>query len=256
MGSRVRIPVRSALSLDAPLRETTDRRASVQPAAGLSARGRLSREKLKVAARELLNETGFRSLRVQDIAQRANVANGLFYHYFHDLREIVSEIARDFFAEVLEDPRSAAQPPHHYVWIYQTLRNAVRRFAKNPGILACLFGLAGDYAEFDTIWKENAHAWNLSVARYLRDKAGCDTINTERIAFMLGAMMEGVIYQALIRGTEDLLELGGKPDDIADVLAVMWYRAIFLEDPPTEQLRAAGRRLINPVSRRKHKGKP
>ena len=51
---------------------------------------------------------------------------------------------------------------------------------------------------------------------------------------------------ALIRQTEDLLEMGGKPEDVADTLAVMWYRAIYLEDPPLERLRPASRRLNGP----------
>jgi hypothetical protein len=67
---------------------------------------------------------------------------------------------------------------------------------------------------------------------------------------MLGAMTEGVVYQALIRQTEDLVEMGGKPEDIADVLAAMWYRAIYLEDPPLARLRPAGRRLIGAKSAR------
>jgi hypothetical protein len=46
--------------------------------------------------------------------------------------------------------------------------------------------------------------------------------------------------------------MGGKPEDIADVLAVMWYRAIYLEDPPRERLRPAGRRLIGGASKPKH----
>lgn len=233
----------------------TERRPSVQSPVLLSARGRVSRAKLKSAARELLNERGFRSLRVQDIAERANVANGLFYHYFHDLREIVAEIARDFFAEVLEDQQPELDDQHHYDWIFGKLRSAVERFARNPGILACLFGLAGDYEEFDQIWKENAHAWNLSLANYLKTRAGMDDVNTERMAFMLGAMTEGVIYQALIRRTEDLLEFGGKPEDIADVLAVMCYRAVFLENPPLDHLRAAGRQLITKQGRAKKGGR-
>ena len=64
------------------------------------------------------------------------------------------------------------------------------------------------------------------------------------MGYVLGAMTEGVVYQALIRRTEDLLEMGSKPDDIADLLAVMWYRAIFFEDPPVARLRPSGRRLI------------
>jgi TetR/AcrR family transcriptional regulator, ethionamide resistance regulator len=227
------------------------RRASVQPLAALNPRGLRSRERLKRAARELLNERGFHSLRVQDVTERAGVATGLFYRYFHDLREIVGEISQDFFAELLADVDGGAPGTHRYDWIYRTLHDAVGQFARNPGILACLFGLAGDYAEYDQIWKQNAHRWNLRVAQYLRRETGCDAARARRMGFMLGAMTEGVIYQTLIRRTEDLSELAGKPEDIADVLATMWYRAIYLEDPPRARLRAAGRRLLDGRSQRR-----
>ena len=92
-----------------PRRAPTERRASVQPLAALNPRGLRSRERLKGAARELLNEQGFRSLRVQDVTERAGVATGLFYRYFHDLREIVAEISRDFFAELLPDVDPASE---------------------------------------------------------------------------------------------------------------------------------------------------
>lgn len=233
----------------------TERRASVQPLAALNPRGLRSRERLKRAARELLNEQGFRSLRVQDVTARAGVATGLFYRYFHDLREIVAEISRDFFAELLADVDPGEASEHRYDWIFDNLCNVVRRFAQNPGILACLFGLAGDYAEFDQIWKENAHKWNLRVAEYLRREIRCDAAHARRMGFMLGAMTEGVVYQALIRRTEDLVEFGGRPEDIADVLAVMWYRAIFLEDPPLARLRPAGRRLVGAKAKRDGRGK-
>jgi TetR/AcrR family transcriptional regulator, ethionamide resistance regulator len=233
----------------------TERRASVKPLAALNPRGLRSRERLKRAARELLNERGFRNLRVQDVTERAGVAAGLFYRYFHDLREIVGEIARDFFAELLADVDPSQAGEHRYDWIYDNLSNVVRRFAQNPGILACLFGLAGDYAEFDQIWKENAHRWNLRVAEYLQREIGCDAAHARRMGFMLGAMTEGVVYQSLIRRTADLVEMGGRPEDIADLLAVMWYRAIFLEDPPRARLRPAGRRVVGTSAKRNRKGK-
>jgi AcrR family transcriptional regulator len=231
----------------------TERRASVQPLAALNPRGLRSRERLKRAARELLNEQGFRSLRVHDVTERAGVATGLFYRYFHDRREIVAEISRDFFAELLADVDPDKASEHRYDWIFENLSNVVGRFAENPGILACLFGLAGDYSEFDQIWKENAHQWNLRVAEYLRREIRCDAAHARRMGFMLGAMTEGVVYQALIRRTEDLVEFSGNPEDIADVLAVMWYRAIYLENPPLARLRPAGRRLVG--AKAKSKGK-
>lgn len=230
-----------------------ERRRTVQPRELLQSKGLRSRELLKQATRELLNERGYRSLRVQDVAERAGVATGLFYRYFHDLREIVAEIAQDFFAELLESAPPPRDHEHRYDWIRTNLVDVVRRFAANPGILACLFGLAGDYEEFDEIWKRNAHRWNLQVAEFLRVEAGFDAARARRAGFMLGAMTEGVVYQALIRRSVDLVRFAPKPEDVADALGVMWYRAIFLEDPPAARLRASGRRLVAPPASRKRR---
>lgn len=222
----------------------TNRSGYVKPATMLNARGLRSRERLKQAALEMLNKKGYHSLRVQDITERAGVANGLFYRYFHDLREIVAEISSNFFDQLIESSGQLAVERHPYRWIYENHLGVVTCFAKNPGVLACLFGLAGDYEEYDTIWKRNAHEWNLQVAEFLRAQAGFSESHAQRMGFVLGAMVEGVIYQALIRHTEDLFEFGSDPEDIAETMAVMWYRAIFLENPPVELLGETGRHLV------------
>ena len=220
------------------------RRVSVSPRASLNARALRSRNALKAAAREILNEKGFLSLRVQDITERADVATGLFYRYFHDLREIVGEVTQDFFRELLENtpaPKPASEP---FEWMRQKIRGAVEAFAANPGVLACMFGVAGNFDEFDHIWQRNAHRWNLDVAVFLQKKAGFSRQRAQSMAFMLGAMTEGVIYQALIRRSADLVDLCRQPRDIAEVLAVLWYRTIYLSDPPASVLSGAGPKLL------------
>ena len=182
---------------------------------------------------------------MQDITEQAGVAAGLFYRYFGDLRQIVAEVIGDFFSELLKDPPPMTGVGDPYDWIYQNHRIVVTGFAKNPGILACLFGLAGDYEEFEAIWKRNAHVWNLQVAAFVRQYANLSKDAAERMGFVLGAMTEGVIFQSLIRRTDDLLELGSSPNDIAEFISVMWYRAIFLKDPAGVTLRGPGRRLIS-----------
>lgn len=229
------------------------RRSAAQPRAALNARGLRSRERLKRAARDVLNEKGYRNIRIQDVTETAGVASGLFYHYFRDLREVVAEVSSDFFDELVGAAASLEEYEDPYDWIFENHRNVVERFARNPGILACLFGLAGDYEEFDGIWKKNAHIWNLQVAGFLQRTAHFRKDNARRAAFMLGAMTEGVVYQALIRRTEDLAEFARQPEDIAEVIAVMWYRAIFLRAPPPEKLSAPGTLLIG-VRQSKGKG--
>lgn len=225
-------------------RQRTSTRPTVQPAAKLKARGLRSREGLKQAARQALNERGYPKLRVQDVTKKAAVATGLFYRYFHDLDEVVMELAEDFFTEVLarNEPPDASR--HPYQWLRSTLQGAVETFAANPGIVACLFGLAGNHQDFDRIWKRNAHAWNLHLANFLQRETGRDATQARRLAYMLGAMTEGVIYQTLVRKTEDLNLVGSNPKQVADALAALFYRAIFLSDPPSSDLRTASRRLV------------
>jgi AcrR family transcriptional regulator len=234
-----------------PLTRTAERtrpakKSAVKAVANLSDRALRTRDKLKHAARELLNESGYRQLRIQDVTERAGVAAGLFYRYFHDLRELVHEVSSDFMAQL--NTESSAQPvaAHPYDQIFQRHALALRLFERNPGIVRCLFQFDGDFPEFGQVWKLAAHDWNLQVARFLSSSAGVPTAQAEQMAFVLGAMTEGVLFQYLIRHTEDLATLGGNPDDIAEMLSVMWYRSIFLQDPPMEKLHA-GRALIAPA---------
>jgi AcrR family transcriptional regulator len=220
------------------------RRTTATVKEGIQARAVRTRELLKIATLETLNEKGFHSLRVQDVTERAGVASGLFYRYFQDLTSAVAEVCRSFFDDLVAQAAERNDYRDPYRWIFEVHRDAVKMFSLNPGVLACLFGLAGNNAEFDEIWKRNAHLWNVRVGAFLRKAAGFPPRVATRMAFVLGAMTEGVIYQELIRRTEDLTRMGRRPEDVADIIATMWYRAIFLRDPPRAQLRAAGRKLI------------
>lgn len=210
----------------------------------VQARALRTRELIKQATLDSLNEKGFHSLRVQDVTERAGVANGLFYRYFQDLTTAVAEVCSTVFDDLVTNAQELNDYGDPYRWIYEAHREVIENFSKNPGVLACLFGLASDHPEFGEIWKRNAHIWNVRVGAFLREAAGLSPKIAERMGYVLGAMTEGIIYQRLIRHTEDLENLGSEPEDVADVIAVMWYRMIFLADPPLSQLRPAGRKLI------------
>lgn len=213
-------------------------KSAVRPVENLSVRALRTREKLKHAARELLNERGYRRLRIQDLTVRAGVAAGLFYRYFHDLREIVHEVSGDFMAHLNAETSALPAVAHPYDQIFARHALALRLFESNPGIVRCLFQLDGDYPEFGQVWKLAAHDWNMQVASFLSATAGLPAAEARNMAFYLGAMTEGVFFQYLIRHTEDLSVLGGKASDVAEMLSVMWYRSIFLANPPLEKLRA------------------
>ena len=215
---------------------SSNTRTSVQPIENLSQRALQTRKKLKVATRDLLNETGIHRMRVQDITKGAGVAAGLFYRYFPAVPDIVQEICADFMDDLNARTRNLPVLTHPYDQIFERHALAVELFSDNPGIVRCLFQHDDDFPQFGRIWKAAAHEWNLQVADFLKSQASMPQQQAEHMAYVLGAMTEGVFFQYLIRHTKDLFDMGREPRDIAEIIAIMWYRTIFMEDPPAGKL--------------------
>ena len=62
-----------------------------------------TKRKLITAALELIKESGFESINVEDITKKAGFAKGTFYTYFKRKEDIVLAISRVPFGEIAED---------------------------------------------------------------------------------------------------------------------------------------------------------
>ncbi len=65
-----------------------------KPVGPRSRKGVRTRARLLEAAKEIFKENGFLDARVSDIAERAGLSHGSFYHYFESKEEIFREVAR------------------------------------------------------------------------------------------------------------------------------------------------------------------
>lgn len=202
----------------------------------LSKKAHKTRNRIKNAALLALNQHGYHNLRIVDITNKAGVASGLFYRYFKDLRNITYELCEDLFREINEDAKSVPFTLDPFDWFYEMHLRAGRRFSDNPGLLACMFELSGEFEEFAEIWKSSAHVWNLQVAKFLTEAAKLPPNSARQLAFVLGAMAEGIYYQTLIRHTSDLTKIGESPEMISQIIAVIWYRTVFFENPPASKV--------------------
>jgi AcrR family transcriptional regulator len=66
-----------------------------KPVGPRSRKGIKTRSRLLDAAKEIFEENGFLEARISDIAERAGLSHGSFYHYFESKEEIFREVARD-----------------------------------------------------------------------------------------------------------------------------------------------------------------
>lgn len=68
-----------------------------------SRKGAATRARLLAAAKQIFEEDGFLDARISDIAERAGLSHGSFYHYFESKDEVFREVA-DAVEEDLREP--------------------------------------------------------------------------------------------------------------------------------------------------------
>jgi hypothetical protein len=117
-----------------------------------------------------------------------------------------------------------------------------------------MFELPGEFEEFGEVWKSSAHTWNLQIAKFLRVVGKLPPSSASQLGFVLGAMAEGIYYQALIRHTQDIMDIGKSPEVISELIAVVWYRTIFSKNPPAKKIRS-DIKLLKGTSTRQVDGK-
>ena len=74
-----------------------------KPSGPRSRKGVETRARLVAAAKEIFEQDGFLDARISDIAERAGLSHGSFYHYFDSKEEVFREVA----LEVDESPDRA-----------------------------------------------------------------------------------------------------------------------------------------------------
>ncbi len=101
------------------------------------------------AAKEIFEEDGFIEGRISDIAERAGLSHGSFYHYFDSKEEIFREVAASVEETLVEplsgvilDPESRATPQDR-------LREALRRHLESYQREARIIGVIEQMSRYD-----------------------------------------------------------------------------------------------------------
>ncbi len=107
-----------------------------------SRKGAETRARLLTAAKEIFEETGFLDARISDIAERAGLSHGSFYHYFDSKEEIFREVAEAVedqlsapVGSVILDPTSEAPPQARIRAAIKLHMESYRREARIMGVI-------------------------------------------------------------------------------------------------------------------------
>lgn len=122
---------------------------SDKPNGPRSRKGAQTRARLLAAAKEIFEENGFLDARISDIAERAGLSHGSFYHYFDSKEEIFREVAAAVedqlsapLGSVILDPASDAPPQ-------ERLRAAIRLHLESYRKEARIMGVIEQVSRYD-----------------------------------------------------------------------------------------------------------
>jgi AcrR family transcriptional regulator len=114
-----------------------------------SRKGAESRARLLDAAKEVFESVGFLEARISDIAERAGLSHGSFYHYFDSKEQIFREVAEALedrlsapLGAVILDPSSSASPQ-------ERIAEGVRRHLESYRDEARIMGVIEQVSRYD-----------------------------------------------------------------------------------------------------------
>ena len=220
----------------------------------VSARGQKRRELIKSAARSVLERVGYRAMKVTDVASEAGVAVGLFYHYFADLKTVTCEVLSDFLEELSVTPHP--EPADRFDVIFIPTLVWANAYEEHPGLMRCLVQVSDEVPEFRAMWNKLNATWSRRIAKNIARRFPEGQLSEEfslNFAYALGSMVDGLIHEVYVHRNSDLRKLLKSPREIAELLASIWYRALYMENPPAEKLtftaplRAMGAPIPTPI---------
>ena len=230
------------------------RRASVieeQPTAPRSRKGAATRVRLIDAAKGVFEDAGFLDARITDIAERAGLSHGSFYHYFDSKEQVFREVA-DAQEALLTAPDETADEPaaSEYERILRANRRYLERYRDNGKIM----GVIEEVSRYDKSVNEGRMQRQKHFAeraeraiRRLQDEGDADpTIDPEVAALALGSMVGRFAELWFVErwSTFDF-------DEAADQVTRLWANAIGLKGIPATSPSARARPRARSTTKRR-----
>jgi AcrR family transcriptional regulator len=226
----------------------------VKPPPPATRRGQATRQRLMAAVTKLLQTRAFHEIRLEDIAQEAGVRVSLFYHYFQSkvdiTQEVLSETLNKFRTDVSERPRDDSP----LAAIHYANQRMVALYATNPGAMRCLLEVHDGIAPFSPMWRELTLNWNqriaASIARQFPSAFATDG-EYLALAYALAGTADNFLFEYFVQKNPALYQAHSSEEDVARFLTTLWYRALYLKNPPDDFLgRLAGFKKISAAGHR------
>ncbi len=145
---------------------------SDKPSGPRSRKGVETRARLLAAAKDVFEQDGFLDARISDIAERAGLSHGSFYHYFESKEEVFREVAAEVEQRLSEPLYSVILDSHSTASPYERIHEGIRRNFESYRDEARIMGVIEQVSRFDDTLRafrnERHHASSAQIADSIR----------------------------------------------------------------------------------------
>jgi AcrR family transcriptional regulator len=139
-----------SVSTPRPLESANDNaNANDKPSGPRSRKGVETRARLVAAAKEIFERDGFLDARISDIAERAGLSHGSFYHYFESKEEVFREVATEVDARLSAPMNTVILDPASTLTPAERIREALRIHLQSYRDEARIMGVIEQVSRFD-----------------------------------------------------------------------------------------------------------
>jgi AcrR family transcriptional regulator len=201
-----------------------------------SAKGEQTRARLVKAAKEVFERDGLFDARITDIAKRAKVSYGAFYHYFDTKEQLFREVAESQEMR-LSAPPDANDPPASGATVEDRIHDANRRYLERYRAETRLMKVIEQASRYDphvnaermASQRQFADRAVRAIERLQREGRADPRVNPAIAADALGSMIGRFAELWLTQGYREY-----EFDEVVDQLSLLWTNALQLgpEKPP------------------------
>ncbi len=194
-----------------------------------------TRERLRIATVQVLNERGYEDMKTLTITEKAGLSEGLFYVYFKSKVDITIDILHEFYMKFVKLDLAGKSLIGPFAVIQAANRHWLNMAAANPGLMRCIFQAGNEVPEFAALISQVNNEWYSRVFNAVeRHRPTVHKAALMLPVYMLGGMMDELARKMIVYPDPQLLavieENGSDYDAVADAATLIWYRVLYPED--------------------------
>lgn len=205
-------------------------------------KGERTRDRLRLAAVQTLEQRGYLQLRVADICKKAKVSPAVFYLYYPNKEAITVEVLSEFLRHTFRvDEVPVAPRPRRALFDSLVAKNLawIKGIRSNAGLARCLLQLADQVPGFKQLVSETNYHWAALVTERLMRRHPSVIVDRNALllaVYAVSGMVDDLCSRLMVSRDERIVAVAGAvvPDDeaLAEFVSLLWYRALFGADPP------------------------